>query len=353
MGLYMGVKSLIKGIQVWDLTERKYKIALHVDFCEDKFPMRPAVFPPPPPAGAERTTHFIMVSEDEDVAAEEQEYKSDTEEEKKNDEEEGGGKSNTGEDEEECEEDEERDGEREREIPVNPEPVQQPQPIQPRRSERNKKHKEVCTMPCCNKCSTTIHINCLHKPTTVEEALSCHDADKWAEAMDAEMAKLLDMDTWCIVLRPKQRVVDSKWIFKKKINKYGAVVGYKARLLLAVAVEKGWCAEQVDIDSAYLNSTIQGTVFMEQPEGFEVADPSDYVCKPKSIYGLPQSAHYWNKEQGTKLRNILNLKKSQFDECLYYRKDLVVGFHVDDFIIIGLKPPVEPTKERLPIQRSG
>ncbi|KAK9686666.1 Reverse transcriptase (RNA-dependent DNA polymerase) [Popillia japonica] len=36
------------------------------------------------------------------------------------------------------------------------------------------------------------------------------------------------------------------------------------RLLLALAVEKGWECEHLDVNSGYLNSPIQETVFMEQ-----------------------------------------------------------------------------------------
>jgi hypothetical protein len=86
---------------------------------------------------------------------------------------------------------------------------------------------------------------------------------------------------------------------------------------------------------------------MEQPQGCEIADRDYYVGKlQKSIYGLPQSGRNWNEDLDDKLRKI-GLKKSQHDNCIYYNKTLIVGIHVDDFIIIEEKKDIDLFKKQL------
>lgn len=49
----------------------------------------------------------------------------------------------------------------------------------------------------------------------------------------------------------------------------------------------------VDIISAYLEAELKEEVWMQQPSGFESADPSDACLLKKAIYGLKQSARMW------------------------------------------------------------
>ncbi|KAE8740314.1 hypothetical protein FOCC_FOCC014188 [Frankliniella occidentalis] len=74
-GLYMCVQSGRKGVKAWDLQERKVKVALHIDFCEEKFPMKPAIFPPRPPAGKDGITANILALEGESKSQEEEKEK--------------------------------------------------------------------------------------------------------------------------------------------------------------------------------------------------------------------------------------------------------------------------------------
>ncbi|KAK4841202.1 hypothetical protein QYF36_000610 [Acer negundo] len=47
---------------------------------------------------------------------------------------------------------------------------------------------------------------------------------------------------------------------------------------------------QIDVKTAFLNSDIDETIYMVQPENFELGDPKNMVCKlTKSIYGLKQA----------------------------------------------------------------
>jgi hypothetical protein len=66
---------------------------------------------------------------------------------------------------------------------------------------------------------------------------------------------------------------------------------------------------------------------MEQPQGIEDADHSDYVCEVHQlIYGLKQSPREWNLELHAALLEC-GLTQSTFDPTLY--------FHLQDSDLLG------------------
>lgn len=113
----------------------------------------------------------------------------------------------------------------------------------------------------------------------------------------------------------KKNVIGTKWIFRKKLNEYGAVVRNKARLvckgysqeegedygetfplvarlegvrtLLAFATYKGFKAYQMDVKSSFLNGILEKEVYIGQPDGYALTEEKDMVCKlHKALYGL-------------------------------------------------------------------
>ncbi len=63
------------------------------------------------------------------------------------------------------------------------------------------------------------------------------------------------------------------------------------RTLLALAAVNNWEVDQIDVETAYLNKTIEEEIYMFQPPGFEDAQHPNKVCKLiKSLYGLKQAA---------------------------------------------------------------
>jgi len=101
----------------------------------------------------------------------------------------------------------------------------------PRRSTQNRqapdRYGHVVTLVLCDQ----------EDPTSVAEAKASQD--KWEKAMDAEMASLQANNVWELVNSPtNQKVIGSKWIFKRKLNADGVVEWYKARLVVQGCSQK-------------------------------------------------------------------------------------------------------------------
>ena len=53
------------------------------------------------------------------------------------------------------------------------------------------------------------------------------------------------------------------------------------RMILALAACKGWSVYQLDVKSAFLHGELNETVFIEQPQGYEVKGEEDKVYRLK------------------------------------------------------------------------
>lgn len=89
------------------------------------------------------------------------------------------------------------------------------------------------------------------------------------------------------------------------------------RLVLALAVSRGWHLRQIDVNNAFLHGFLAEDVYMQKPPGFEDSYHPTHVCKlHKAIYGLKQSPRAWFSRLSDKL-HCLGFSSSRADTSLF------------------------------------
>lgn len=210
--------------------------------------------------------------------------------------------------------------------------------------------------------------NPLSEPTTYHHA-SKHPC--WQEAMQTEYSALIRNNTWSLVPRPHDtNLVGCKWVYRIKQHADGTIQRYKARLVakgfqqeegvdyfdtfspvvkpttvrlvLSLALSKGWPVKQLDINNAFLNGDRQETVYMEQPKGFVNPQFPLHVCKlNKALYGLKQAPRAWfNKLKTFLVANGFRACHSDTSLFVHHSSTVTIYLlvYVDDIIITGSDP---------------
>ena len=170
-------------------------------------------------------------------------------------------------------------------------------------------------------------------PSNLKEARQSQQWSQWSQAMDEEKSSLDAHDTMEYVERPtRHKVIPVHWIFSTKVDDYGNVLRFKARLvaqgcrqipgidvgevfaptssfgarraILAVGAALDFEVHQVDIKTAFLNGDLEEEVYVSQPPGYENGNPR-VVCRlRKALYGLKQAPRAWHKTLDVKLQSM-------------------------------------------------
>ncbi|GMF25738.1 unnamed protein product [Phytophthora fragariaefolia] len=172
-------------------------------------------------------------------------------------------------------------------------------------------------------------------PTTYQQAMKSKEASEWVKAMNSE----LKAHAATALVRYKARLVAKG--FKQKFGvdffeTYSPVANLNSiRVVLSVVVAEAYVTEQLDADTAYLNSDLMEQVFMEVPYG--ITNAENMMCKlDKAIYGLKQAASAWHQTIHAVFMKI-GFRSCGADQCVYVKgaKDtyVYVCLYVDDMII--------------------
>lgn len=217
----------------------------------------------------------------------------------------------------------------------------------------------------CEHANMVLAVN--EDPTTVQEALSSSDGDKWRDAMKDEYDSFTKNNCWTLTdLKKGQKPIKCKWVFKQKRGLDGRLLKYKARLvakgftqkygvdyqqtfapvvrystirmLFAIATEYNLDIDQLDVKTAFLNGHLQEEVIMEQPEGFVEKGQEHKVYKlNKSIYGLKQAAKCWYDKINHVLTQKMGFQKSMVEPCVFFRsqqrKITILTIYIDDILL--------------------
>ncbi|KAL9265983.1 Retrovirus-related Pol polyprotein from transposon TNT 1-94-like protein, partial [Drosera capensis] len=174
------------------------------------------------------------------------------------------------------------------------------------------------------------------------------NSSKWIEAMHEEYKSMQDNK-----------------VFKSKRDANGNVERYKARLvakgytqiedvdyketfspvsskdsfrtIMALVAYFDLELYQMDVKTAFLNGDIEETIYMVQPESFEVDDPKKMVCKlRKSIYGLKQAYRQWYHKFHQVILSY-GFEMNVVDDCVYHKfsgsKFIFLVLYVDDILL--------------------
>lgn len=111
------------------------------------------------------------------------------------------------------------------------------------------------------------------------------------------------------------------------------------RLILSLAVSRGWPLRQIDVNNDFLHGHLTEDVYMSQPPGFEDPTRSTFVCKlNKALYGLKQSPRAWFSRLSDKLYE-LGFSSSKADTSLFMFHEgdthIYMLVYVDDIVITG------------------
>ncbi|GLT32318.1 hypothetical protein SLA2020_069930 [Shorea laevis] len=206
----------------------------------------------------------------------------------------------------------------------------------------------------------------ISEPSSYEVAAK---QDVWLQAMQEEIAMIEKNKIWYLTKKPQDKnVIGVKWVYRTKLNPNGSIHKYKARLvvkgyaqelgvdygetfapvarhdtiklLVALAANLGWKLYHMDVKSAFLNGILEEEIYVEQPQGFEVAGKEDYVYRlNKALYGLKQAPRAWYSIIDDYLLQQ-DFRRSKNEATLYVKgtnsgSQLIVSLYVDDLLLTG------------------
>jgi hypothetical protein len=103
-----------------------------------------------------------------------------------------------------------------------------------------------------------------------------------------------------------------------------------------LAASLDWDLRQFDIKTAFLHGILppDETMFMEQPPGFVALGKQDWVWRLlKSIYGMKQASHVWNKTFNSAILGW-NFMRLSCEWCVYMCRSptgtIIFSVHIDD-----------------------
>jgi hypothetical protein len=203
------------------------------------------------------------------------------------------------------------------------------------------------------------------EPSNIRQAMQ---HSHWRQAVSEEFNALIRNGTWSLVPPPENHsIVDCKWLFRIKRNRDGTISRYKARLvakgftqcpgvdfketfapvvwpqtiklILTIALGKGWHMHQLDVNNAFLQGSLKEEVYMNQPPGLKDKQYPNHVCKlHKAIYGLRQAPRAWHDALKSFITSHgFTTSKSDPSLFIYVSGPTIAYFlvYVDDLLLTG------------------
>ena len=166
------------------------------------------------------------------------------------------------------------------------------------------------------------------EPTTFRQVQPdvCPEAESWREAMRDEMNSMSQFKVFRrvpISAAKGRQIMGCKWVYKRKTNKFGQIIRYRARLVaqgfrqreydsynpddihspvvhkvshrtfLSVAAAENLKVYTLDVKSAFLQAPLKEKIYLKAPPGFASCTESgeeEVLELSQAIYGLKQSS---------------------------------------------------------------
>ena len=195
-------------------------------------------------------------------------------------------------------------------------------------------------------------------PKNLCQAQQSKEWPQWQEAMKVEMKNMETMEAWTEIvdhLPAGKTAIDTIWIYAKKYNEHGEFLKYKARLVArgflerlgidynetfapvcryavvrlfcAIAAQTGLKIFQDDCTASYLNAWLEKQKWIRLPDG-------KYALIQKALYGLKEAPREWFSTVKAYLLSE-GLTQSQYDPCVFFKKDVMLSIFVDDILSMG------------------
>ena len=203
-------------------------------------------------------------------------------------------------------------------------------------------------------------------PKTHRSAMKSAEANDWRIAEQHEIDSLTKNKVFTqMVLPPGKQPIETKWVYTLKY-KNGTLHKYKARLVakgyeqvhgidyeetyapvakltslrlvLAISAILHLDVQQMDVDTAFLNAHLQEEVYINIPEGVQVAPGCNCIKLNRALYGLKQAPREWYQNINGFLQSM-GFKRMQSEHCLYLYQNAddfcIISLYVDDLVIAG------------------
>ena len=172
-----------------------------------------------------------------------------------------------------------------------------------------------------------MRINEIHIFKIYKEAMISSEVSQWKKATDKKIDDIRDQNVYTLIFKSirtevKIKVLQDKWIFLVKLDKFDKIEHYKAcwivqefqqqksinynqiyasvvagftiHTIFTVITVQNWHMKQINFITAFLNESLLKTVYMIQSINYK--EDSNLICKlNQDLYDLKQSSRIWYK----------------------------------------------------------
>ena len=103
---------------------------------------------------------------------------------------------------------------------------------------------------------------------------------------------------------------------------------------------QGWASCQLDFVMAYPQAPAETPLYMRLPQAYDqngITKDTHVLKLIRTIYGQKQAGRVWNKylDEG---REEVGFTPSEYDPCLYYKKNVVMFVYIDNCLVFSPAP---------------